>query len=304
MKPRHRNDALGQILTAIPVCYSEELLADSGSFSPSAAKPRHVVVAWQRERWPLAINAIEPARQSDLMLAHDANFVRGVLDGAIPNGFGTQSLDVARSLPYTTGAMLGAARSALKSGCSCAPVSGFHHAHYDEAGGFCTFNGLVVAARKLIEEGSVQRVLILDCDMHYGDGTDQILEKLGIRRAIAHETFGRWFHGLRHAEQYLERLRAVAAGFGAFDFILYQAGADVHVEDPLGGILTTEQMTERDRLIFRAARSSGTPIAWNRAGGYQAPLAKVVALHVNTMRECASVYAPNGIPVGIGECHA
>ena len=60
----------------------------------------------------------------------------------------------------------------------------------------------------------------------------------------------------------------------------------MHVDDPLGGVLTTEQMVERDRIVFAAARASETPIAWNLAGGYQEPLAKVVGLHVNTLREC------------------
>jgi len=60
---------------------------------------------------------------------------------------------------------------------------------------------------------------------------------------------------------YLQRLRETVAGFDAFDLILYQAGADVHVDDPLGGVLTTEQMIERDQIVFDAARASGTPIA-------------------------------------------
>jgi acetoin utilization deacetylase AcuC-like enzyme len=68
--------------------------------------------------------------------------------------------------------------------------------------------------------------------------------------------------------------------------VLYQAGADVHIDDPLGGVLTTEQMTERDRIVFAAARTHATPIAWNLAGGYQRPLGKVVDLHSNTLRAC------------------
>ena len=58
----------------------------------------------------------------------------------------------------------------------------------------------------------------------------------------------------------------------------------------LGGVLTTQQMIERDRIVFDAARAQGTPIAWNLAGGYQEPLAKVIELHVNTMRECVKVF--------------
>ena len=217
--------------------------------------------------------------------------MRGVLTGSLPNGFGNQLSEVARSLPYTTGAMIAAARAALAGGCACAPVSGFHHAQYDCGSGYCTFNGLVVAAQKLLTAGEVRRVLILDCDMHYGDGTDQILERLGLTGAVTNATFGRWFHQPTDAGAYLQCLRETVAGFDGFDLVLYQAGADVHVDDPLGGVLTTEQMIERDQLVFDVARASGTPIAWNLAGGYQEPLGKVVALHVNTLRECVRVFA-------------
>jgi len=72
--------------------------------------------------------------------------------------------------------------------------------------------------------------------------------------------------------------------------ILYQAGADPHVDDPLGGWLTTEQLRERDRLVFENVATLGVPIAWNLAGGYQTPLRNVLDIHDNTMRECAAVF--------------
>lgn len=278
-------------LSAIPLYYSDRLLADAQSFSPSAGKPRDVVAAWQRANLAVSLNDVTPATEQDLSLAHDGAYVRTVLAGTRDNGFGNRSASVAASLPYTTGAMVDAARASLVTGCACAPVSGFHHAHYDSAGGFCTFNGLVVAARKLLDEGRVNRVLILDCDMHFGDGTDAIIDRLGLSDAIENATFGRWFDSPVHAPRYLVRLKEIAAGFDAFDLILYQAGADVHVDDPLGGVLTTAEMTERDRIVFQAAQSAGIPIAWNLAGGYQEPLSRVVDLHVNTMKACVAAYA-------------
>jgi acetoin utilization deacetylase AcuC-like enzyme len=126
--------------------------------------------------------------------------------------------------------------------------------------------------------------------MHYGDGTDAILERLGRELTITNATFGRWFHQPRQASAYLKRLRETVACFDEFDLVLYQAGADVHIDDPLGGVLSTDGMIERDRIVFEAASDSETPIAWNLAGGYQEPLAKVVDLHVNTMRECVRVF--------------
>ncbi len=274
----------------IPVFYSERMLAETDSFSPSAGKARHVLAAWHQAALPIAVHDVLPASELDLCLAHDPAYVRGVLSGMLPNGFGTTSLEVASSLAYTTGAMLGAARLALSAGCACAPVSGFHHADYDSAGGYCTFNGLVITAQKLLAEGAVQRVMILDCDMHFGDGTDQILKRLAVKAAVNHVTFGRWYHQPSDDRAYLQRLRETVARFEAYDLVLYQAGADVHVDDPLGGVLSTEQMIERDRIVFEAARTSQTPIVWNLAGGYQQPLPKVVALHVNTMHECARAF--------------
>lgn len=74
------------------------------------------------------------------------------------------------------------------------------------------------------------------------------------------------------------------------DVILYQAGADPHVEDPLGGWLTSTQLRDRDRLVFETARKYRIPIAWNLAGGYQEPLRKVLDIHDATMIECTKVY--------------
>ena len=67
------------------------------------------------------------------------------------------------------------------------------------------------------------------------------------------------------------------------------------MNDPLGGVLTAEQMIERDQIVFEADRASETPIAWNLAGGYQEPLRKVIDLHVNTMRECVKAFGPANV---------
>jgi acetoin utilization deacetylase AcuC-like enzyme len=283
-------------LQAIPVFYSEGMLADANSFSPSAGKPRQVIDGWRKAGLELDLQSFAPATTIDFYLAHDPAYVDAVLAGKRPNGFGNYNVDVACSLPHTTGAMIAAARAALAKGCACAPVSGFHHANYDTGGGFCTFNGLVVTAQKLIADAGLQHVLILDCDMHYGDGTDQIIEKRGLSARIQNDSFGRWFDTPSDAPAYLEKLRDTAETFDHYDLVLYQAGADVHIDDPLGGVLTTAQMLERDRIVFEAARRAAVPIAWNLAGGYQKPLSRVIELHVNTMRVCARAYRADEMP--------
>ncbi|MBK7005541.1 MAG: hypothetical protein IPH37_10705 [Burkholderiales bacterium] len=79
-----------------------------------------------------------------------------------------------------------------------------------------------------------------------------------------------------------------------YDLVLYQAGADIHVNDPLGGILTTEQMKQRDRTIFNGCITRRIPLVWNLAGGYQRDLngtiAPVLSLHRNTMHQCLRAY--------------
>lgn len=246
--------------------------------------------SWRTAALPIDVRPITPVTVDELIAAHDPQFVRGVLECRIDNGFKNQRPDVAQSLPFTSGAMLCAARHALEQGIACAPVSGFHHANYASAGGYCTFNGLMVTAVRMLNEGRARRIMILDCDMHYGDGTDDIIERLKLERRVDNVTFGRWFTTPLHAERYLGHLELETARFRDFDLVLYQAGADVHVDDPLGGVLTTEQMRFRDVAVFRAAKSAGVPLAWNLAGGYQQPLAKVLDLHTQTMQECANTY--------------
>jgi acetoin utilization deacetylase AcuC-like enzyme len=280
-------------MNAVPVFYAPEMLAESGSFSPSAGKPRLVADAWRSAELPIDWRPATAATVEDLSLAHDPAYVTAVLDGTAENGFGNTRPDVARSLPFTTGAMMNAASAALECGVACAPVSGFHHAGYSAGGGFCTFNGLMVTAFKLLRVGQVKKVLILDLDQHYGNGTDEIKRTLSIGKKVVNATFGRWYGRPSDAQQYLARLRVAAKRFPEFDLILYQAGADLHVDDPLGGVLDSDQMRERDRVVFEAARRSRVPIAWNLAGGYQDPVSNVVRIHVATMEECARVYCNN-----------
>lgn len=277
-------------MNAIPVYFCGEMLADSDSRSPSAGKPGPVVAAWEHAGLAIERRPVVPVSSEDLSLAHDPEFVRAVLACEESNGFGNKREDVARSLPYTNGAMLCAADAAMTCGIACAPTSGFHHAEYAAAMKFCTFNGLMVAAAKLLREKRVQRVLVLDCDYHYGNGTDEIIERLGLGKSVENVTFGRWYRNESHAKLYFQELERTVARFSEFDVILYQAGADVHVDDPLGGVLDSGQMRRRDRLVFEAASKRNLPLAWNLAGGYQVPVSKVIALHVATMEECVKAY--------------
>lgn len=270
--------------------YSERMVADAQSFSPSASKPRAVVASW-RQRFPvLEFVKPVPVGVEELCLAHDAAYVRGVLALEQPNGFGNRLPEVAATLPWTCGAMLAAARAALADACAVAPVSGFHHAGYDQGGGYCTFNGLMVAALVLKRDGAVQRVGVLDFDQHYGNGTSAIIRELDLDW-IEHYSAGAHWNRAEHAGIFLGGIPALLRQFEHCDLLLYQAGADPHIADPLGGWLTTDQLRERDRRVFAGCRAMHLPIAWNLAGGYQTPLRKVLDIHDHTMIECLAAFA-------------
>jgi acetoin utilization deacetylase AcuC-like enzyme len=274
------------------VHYSDRMVAEAGSYSPSAGKPAAVVASWRRLAPALELVAPEPLTAAQLALAHDRDYVDGVLSLRLPNGFGNRLPGVAASLPYTCGAMVAAAREALRNGAvGIAPVSGFHHAGWDEGGGYCTFNGLVVAAQVLRQEAAVGRVSILDADHHYGNGTADIIQRLSLDW-IEHVTLGAEYTEPGDAARFFRDLPGILARFRGCDLLLYQAGADPHLDDPLGGWLDDRQLRQRDRRVFDFARAAGLPIAWNLAGGYQQPLRKVLDIHDHTLRECMAVFEP------------
>jgi acetoin utilization deacetylase AcuC-like enzyme len=270
--------------------FTEQMVCPSFSFSPSAMKPRHVVASWLAAGIPLEVEAPEPATVEELCLAHDPAFVRGVLAGERANGFGNKRSEVAAALPFTSGAMLSAARWVIASGgVAAAPCSGFHHAAWDRAAGFCTFNGLMVTALSLLQERRATRVGILDFDQHYGDGTDEIIGRLGTA-SVTHVTAGKRARSAADAPEFLASIEGWVHSMRDCDVVLFQAGADPHIDDPLGGWLDTAQLLERDRRVFRAARELRLPLVWNLAGGYQEPLRRVLDIHDNTARACVEVH--------------
>lgn len=266
------------------VVYCEQMLAPAQGYSPSAAKPAAVMAAW-RERWPgLVVRPAVPVTEAELFRAHQRQYVEDIIDLRAPNGFGTVSREVAQSLPFTSGALLTAARWALaEGGAVAAPVSGFHHAGWEQAQDYCTFNGLMVTALVLQAERPGLRVGILDYDYHYGNGTDDIIEKVGASNLV-HITAGDTWQRPEQAEVFLANIETDLARLANCDLVLYQAGADPHVDDPLGGFLTTPQLALRDWRVFHGLRERGIPVAWDLAGGYQKPLSRVVTLHENTFR--------------------
>lgn len=280
--------------TSLPVFFTPRMVAESGGFSPSAAKPAQVADRLRACGLPIAIIEPAPVTVEELCLAHDRVYVDDILAGRVPNGFGNCSPAIAASLLYTTGSMLSAARHVLDAGgIACAPCSGFHHAGYRSPDGFCTFNGLMTTACALRRDARVLRVGIVDCDMHYGDGTDEIIDELGARSWIEHFTAGSVYSRPEQASTFFAELPGRLDAMGGCDVVLYQAGADPHVDDPLGGWLTTAQLAARDTMVFEAFAGLGIPVVWNLAGGYQrardGSIPKVLEIHENTARAAHAV---------------
>jgi acetoin utilization deacetylase AcuC-like enzyme len=276
----------------LSVVYSVDLLADAGpSLSPSSRKPAILAGALLEKAWPIRI--VEPDRMptEGLYRVHDRGFVDSILSLDRANGFGTLSETVARSLAYTCGAFHTGALLALSEGLAASLTSGFHHAGTARARGFCTFNGLMISAARLLDRGAVRKVAILDCDFHYGDGTAEIVDTLRLRDRVLHLSLGERAYERGQAGLYLRALQEALDAIESFrpGIVLYQAGVDSHVNDPLGGLLTTEEMRRRDAIVFKRAMRLGIPLTWNLAGGYQVEpdgsIPKVIALHLNTFEE-------------------
>lgn len=283
----------------IPVTYDHRMVADANSYSPSAKKPAAVVSDWVERQLPIAITPVKPASVRTLEMAHHAGYVDAVLDCKIDNGFGNRSGKVAASLPWVVGSMVEAAIAAVTGkatgfGVACSPSAGFHHAGHARAAGFCTFNGLVITAMALKNLGLVRKVAIIDCDYHYGDGTQEIIDTLKLD-FIQHWSAGLSFKHPIQAKDFMLGLAYVAKHtMAGTDLVLYQAGADQHRDDPLGGLLTTDELAQRDRTVFAMCREYDKPVAWNLAGGYQrdvnSTIEPVLALHRQTMQQCIDIF--------------
>lgn len=277
----------------IPVFYVPQQSAETESYSPSSSKPERVVKLWLTLGLDVIVHPFEPLTREQVKQAHFHEYVDDVLDLKVENGFGNKDPRVSKALLYTNGSITAAARHVLKTGCpvACSPSSGFHHARWAGGGGYCTFNGLMIAAMNVLNKGLARRVGILDYDYHFGDGTEDIIKKLGISKVLHFSAHSR-YRNESHATDLILELRhqvRLMKKNGA-DLLLYQAGADQHVNDPLGGVLTTTQLRERDRIVFETCKSLGMPVVWNLAGGYQEPFEEVLTIHKNTMKECISVF--------------
>jgi len=235
----------------------------------------------------------EPYAVADFVEAHSPEYVHGVLGGTTPNGFGTIDPELTNSLLFTNAGHWAAARHVLQhGGVACSATQGFHHAHFEDGYGYCTFNGLMITAMKALRNGA-QNVLIIDGDGHYGDGTEDVLDHLMIRGRVTHVTspdMGRPIQSEWNAKMWQSFAKGLIRNSKA-GIILYQAGADAWDQDPYGvGYLSVEGLAARDRGIFTAAREAGVPLVWNLAGGYAKNMQDTIDIHLQTLKISNEVY--------------
>lgn len=251
--------------------------------SPSARKPKLVLESWKKLGYPIEMMKVRPLTIDELCLAHDPAYVRGILNGNIKNGFDNKNKAIAKSLLWTTGSFVSAATYAHQHRESTfSPTSGFHHACYDQAAGFCTFSGLTIAAILIKKRFGAKKIGILDLDSHSGDGTDQTLYKTGHEDLVEHYSLGYEEVDIYNNEQWLTDLPdLIRDRFSDCEVLFYQAGVDCHIDDPYvdRGQFTTEQMAEREKNVYTTCRELELPVVTNLAGGYQKPIEKVLHLH-------------------------
>jgi acetoin utilization deacetylase AcuC-like enzyme len=244
-----------------------------------------------------------PATDEDVLLVHDAEWVAKLRNGTL------SYQDILRlEIPYSrqmvdafwlaAGGSILTARLAMENGVGFNAGGGFHHAFPGHGEGFCAINDIAIAIRRLQKDGRLRRAMVVDCDVHHGNGTAAVFTgDLSVFTLSIHQ-FNNYpsekplssldIHladGVEDAE-YLHRLgngyRAALAMFKP-ELVLYVAGADPYREDQLGGLnLTFEGLQERDRLVIWTALSHRIPVAIVLAGGYAQSVEDTITIHANT----------------------
>lgn len=274
--------------------------------SPTAAFDKYglVMAALAESGAPHEVHEPEPMPRDWVEAIHDPAYVAEVAECRVPRdktrriGFEIDSHVSRRAFAAPGGTWL-AARLALAHGFAANGAGGSHHAMADFGAGYCVFNDLAITAHRLIAEGDAQRVMIVDLDVHQGDGTAALLA--GRPEIFTFSIHAEKNFPLRKARSCFDLglpdgtedgayLAALAAhlppaieGF-APDLILYQAGVDPHRDDRLGRLaLSDDGLRARDRFVMQAARRHGIPLASVLGGGYGGDRHEVARRHVRSI---------------------
>ncbi|TNZ85718.1 histone deacetylase family protein [Vibrio parahaemolyticus] len=243
---------------------------------------------------------------------HDAEYVDLLAQGNMPAakmrriGFPWSEALITRTLTSAAGTLL-TAEKALEHGIALHLSGGYHHAHKDFGSGFCLFNDLVIAAKHMLDNEHVDKVLIIDSDVHHGDGTATLCQEepdivtlsfhcdknfparkpqsdldVPLAKGTDDETFLMTF----------KEVVEMALNLHRPDMVIYDAGVDIHQDDELGYFdVSTQAIFERDRFLFQLMKNRGIPVAAVVGGGYRTNHADLVPIHMQLIKAAAEVFA-------------
>lgn len=256
------------------------------------------------------LHQAEPVGNADLLRVHRADYLAAILGGSLSSaqerqiGFPWSAELVLRSRA-SVGGTLAAARSALLDGVGGNLAGGTHHASASRGEGYCVFNDIAIAIRALQADRLIRRAIVVDLDVHQGNGTAEIFE--GDETVFTFSMHGERNFPFRKArssldvgladgtgdEVYLDalsrHLTAVLEVAGA-DLVFYQAGVDPLEGDALGRLaLSLDGLEARDEMVLRFVRARGLPIVLTLGGGYAKPIERSVEAHVATYRMAALI---------------
>lgn len=258
-----------------------------------------------------------PATEEDILLVHHRRYVKKLKTGRL-----SPSEILSLELPYSpelfrfallhVGGTIRAAEVALEEGLAVNIGGGFHHAFADHGEGFCVFNDVAVAVEKLRRGGMIGRAMVIDCDVHQGNGTATIfagredvftfsihqMDLYPAHKASSSLDVELWSGDgdapyLRALKEYFPRL------FQEYnpDLVFFLAGADPYERDQLGGLsLTIDGLKEGGRIIIDEARKMRLPVVVLLAGGYAYDVEDTVAIHLNTIRIAQRAQRRYGFP--------
>jgi acetoin utilization deacetylase AcuC-like enzyme len=253
---------------------------------------------------PGDILAPAPAEDEGVLRVHTPDYVRKLKTGELsPTEIMRMEIPYSRALMdacwLAAGGSILAGQRALADGAASNIGGGFHHAYPDHGEGFCVLHDVAIAIRKLQFDGRIERAMVVDTDVHQGNGTaaifgrDESVYTLSIHQENnypSHKPPSTCDINLPDGvgdPEYLSMLedgvREAFEDFGA-QILFYVAGADPYCEDQLGGLmLTIDGLRKRDELVFDYARRNGVPVVTTLAGGYARRIADTVQIHVNTI---------------------
>ncbi len=257
----------------------------------------------------------EEASDADLLRVHTPDWIHKLRTGTLTASEIMKlevpySPELAKAVWLAAGGSILAGQLALRDGFGCNLGGGFHHAYANHGEGFCAINDVAVAIRRLQADGAIRKAMVVDTDVHHGNGTAHIFrDDESVFTISIHQLNNYPGHkppsnvdlnldDRVEDDEYLETLLPVVAEslekFGP-DIVFYVGGADPFCEDQLGGLMLTKKgLKERDKRVFEEARKRGVPVATTLAGGYARQVEDTVRIHVNTIlaaREVAEILA-------------